>query len=85
MHDLYAAQDILEAAMNTAKTKKLKKITKLVIDLGEVKDHGEEITPANLRFNLKMLAKKTIANNAQIEIKHTSGGKCLLKEIVGEC
>lgn len=84
MHDLYAAQDILEAAIKTAKTKKLKKITKLVIDLGRIEDHGEAITPANLRFILKLLAKNTMAKAAQLKINRVKGHNCLLREIEGE-
>ena len=59
MHDLLAAKDILDAALKEAERKNLKKITKLVIELGKIIDHGEGISQENLEFNLKMVAKGT--------------------------
>lgn len=84
MHDLYAAQDIIKAALATAKEKKLKNITKLVISLGHIEDHGDVISEDNLKFNLNLLRQDTIAANAEIIIRHTSGHDCVLDEIEGD-
>ena len=83
MHDLYAAQDVLGAALKTAQQKNLKKITKVVIDLGTIADHGDEITDSNLVYNFKLLAKSTIAADARIVINRIKGNSCILKEIEG--
>ncbi len=84
MHDLYAAQDILAAALKTAQQKKLKKISNLVVELGKIEDHGDEITEENLKFNIKMLSKNTIAENAQVIIKRKKGQQCVLTALEGE-
>ncbi|MFA5107816.1 MAG: hydrogenase/urease maturation nickel metallochaperone HypA [Patescibacteria group bacterium] len=84
MHDLYAAQDILKAALATAKQKKLKRITKLVISLGHIEDHGDVISPENLTFNLNLLRQDTIAGKAEIIIRHVDGHDCILQEIEGD-
>ena len=83
MHDLYAAQDILEAAKKTAKSKKLKIITKLVIELGQIEDHGDVISEENLRFNLQLLSKNTVAQDAKVVIHRTKSQQCVLAELEG--
>ncbi|MBU0707102.1 hydrogenase maturation nickel metallochaperone HypA [Patescibacteria group bacterium] len=83
MHDLYAAQDIVEAANKTAKKKGLSKITKLVIELGVIVDHGDEIKETNLKFNIKMLAQHTLAQGAKVVVIKVKGQQCVLKEIEG--
>lgn len=84
MHDLYAAQDILKAALATARQKGLKRITKLVVLLGRIEDHGDEISEENLKFNLELLAKDTIAEKTAIIIKRVKGHDCVLEGIEGE-
>jgi len=90
MHDLLAAKDILDTALRTAKEKKLKKITKIVIELGAKEySHGdhthlETIDPENLKFNLKLIVKNTIAENAEFIIKKSDIADILVKEIEGE-
>lgn len=83
MHDLYLTNQILKLVLSFAKKHKLKKITKVKIELGNLIEHGEEIKPKNLRFNLKLLAKNTPANKAKLEIKRTKTKTWKLKEIVG--
>ncbi len=84
MHDLYAAQDIIETAIKTAQDKKLKKISKLMISLGHIEDHGDIISESNLKFNIKMLSKNTLAEGAAIEIKKSRGQQCVLTGIEGD-
>ncbi|PIS42214.1 MAG: hypothetical protein COT24_04705 [Candidatus Kerfeldbacteria bacterium CG08_land_8_20_14_0_20_40_16] len=84
MHDLLAAKDILDTALDEAEKKKLNKITRLVIELGKVVDHGEAISRENLEFNLRLVAKGTIAENAQLVIKKISESSVRLREIEGE-
>jgi len=84
MHDLHEANKILKLILEYAKKNKLKKVSKAVIELGSVIEHGEEINPENLEFNLKLLAKNTIAQGLEIEIKKVKKDSWGLKEIVGE-
>ncbi len=98
MHDLLAAKEILDTALNAAKEKKLKKITKIAIELGNKEyhhgssdlttggDHAhiEIIAPENLEFNLNLAAKNTIAENAEFIIKKSDIPDILVKEIEGE-
>lgn len=84
MHDLLAAKDILETALNEAEKQNFKKITLFVIEMGKVIDHGEAIKKENLKFNLNMVSKGTLAENAQIVIKEINGSDIRLVEIEGE-
>jgi len=84
MHDLHAADRILKLVLEYAKKNNLKKITKISVELGTVVEHGEEINPDNLQFNLKMLSEKTIAEGAEIEIGKIEGETWNLKEIEGD-
>lgn len=84
MHDLLAAQDIVKAAILEAKKKNLKKITKLVIEIGEVIDHGEAISQENLEFNINVVSLGTIAKDAQVVIRKINEPRVRLIEIEGE-
>jgi len=98
MHDLLAAKEILDTVLNTAKNQKLKKITKIVIELGAKEyfhgsttlttggdhTHLETMDPENLKFNLNLVVKNTIAENAEFIIKESKTPDILVKEIEGE-
>lgn len=84
MHDLHVADRILKVALEYAAKNKLKKITVISVELGTVVEHGEEINPDNLKFNLQLLAKNTPAQGAQIKIGKIKGESWNLKEIEGE-
>ncbi|MFA4880118.1 MAG: hydrogenase/urease maturation nickel metallochaperone HypA [Candidatus Doudnabacteria bacterium] len=83
MHDFHAANKILHQALEYAQKSHLKKITKIVIELGEIKEHGAIIAPLNLKFNLNLLNQKTIAKGAEIQIEKIKGDYFKLKEIQG--
>lgn len=84
MHDLHAADLILKLVLEKANENKLKKVTKIVLELGSVIEHGAEINPENLKFNLALLSSNTIAVNAEIEIKNAKTNTWKLLEIEGE-
>lgn len=90
MHDLMAAKEIIDEAVENAKKNNLKKISKIWIDLGKKKfchgDHAhiETIDPENLEFNLKLVAKNTIAKDAEFIIKKSDIEDIIVKEIEGE-
>jgi Zn finger protein HypA/HybF involved in hydrogenase expression len=84
MHDLHEADKILKIILEYAQKNKLHKVTKAVVELGSVIEHGDEINPENLEFNIKMLAQKTPAAGLAIKIKKVKGESWVLKEIEGE-
>lgn len=84
MHDLHAGAHILQHVIEAAEKNKLKKVTKITVELGKVIEHGEEINASNLKFLLKNLADKSIAAGAQIEIKKVPGADWKLVSIEGD-
>ncbi len=85
MHDFHAADNLLKMALEHAKKNKLRKVDKIKIELGKFVEHGQEILADNLKFNIKMLAKGTIAKNAEIVIIEKQGERGYeLVEIEGE-
>ena len=84
MHDLHEANKILKLILDYASKNKLSKVTKAVIELGSIVEHGDEISAENLEFNLRMLAKNTIAEGLNVDIKKGKGNGWVLKEIKGE-
>lgn len=85
MHDFHAADNILKTALEYAKKNKLNKVDRIKIELGKFVEHGQEILADNLKFNIKMLSKGTIAENCGIVIidKRGENGYKLI-EIEGE-
>jgi Zn finger protein HypA/HybF involved in hydrogenase expression len=83
MHDLHEANKILKIILDYAQQNKLTKVTKAIIELGSVIEHGDEISPENLEFNILMLARNTVADGLKVEIKKTRGESWILKKIVG--
>jgi len=62
----------------------LKKITKAVIELGQIVEHGEEVLAENLDFNIKMLAQGGPAEGIELIIVKGQGADWKLKEIDGD-
>ena len=73
MHDFHLANEILKTVLGYAEKNGFKNVSKIEIELGSLMEHGEEILPENLIYNFKLLAKNTIAQNAELEIKKTKG------------
>jgi len=84
MHDFHLADSIYKTIIDYAAKNGLKKIIKVSIELGSVVEHGEEVLPQNLEFNIKMLAEGGIAEGLAVEISRGAGGNWTLKEIEGE-
>ncbi|MCD6429581.1 hydrogenase maturation nickel metallochaperone HypA [bacterium] len=84
MHDLHLADQILKISLEYAQKNGLKKITSIKIELGDIVEHGERITPENLRFNFDLLSKDTPVQGAELIIIPTQGEIWRLKEIEGE-
>ncbi len=84
MHDLIAAQDIVKSAVRTAGKNKLKKITKIVVKLGKIVEHNQELTPENLKFNFGFVKQNTIAEKATLVIIKGKGRELAIIEVQGE-
>lgn len=84
MHDLHEADKILKVILEEVQEKKLNKVNSAKIKLGDIMEHGEMILPENLAFNIKMLAKGTIADGIEVSIEKTGGNLWELEEIEGD-
>jgi hydrogenase nickel incorporation protein HypA/HybF len=67
MHEFSTAQQILEAALATAKEHAATKIIGINLEIGSL----TFLNPQQLRFSLKILSKDTIAEKAVVRIKTT--------------
>ena len=84
MHDFHLADIIYKTIMNYGEQNKLSKINKAVVELGSIVEHGEEVLPENLEFNIKMMAKGGKAEEIKLIFNKISGNDWVLKEIEGE-
>lgn len=84
MHDLHEADRILKLVLDYAEKNKLKSVTKIVIGLGSVIEHGSEINPENLKFNISMLARGTKVENVEVVVEKINKSTWELKEMEGE-
>ncbi len=84
MHDLHVADKILKLVLGEGRKNNLKIISKIKIELGEIIEHGQRITPENLKSNMEMLTKGSRAEGVEIIIRSIKGGSFKLKEIEGE-
>ena len=78
MHDFHLANQIVKIAQEHARKNKLLKINKIVIELGDIIEHGENISPENLKFNINLLLP------CEVEIKKIKGDKWKLVSISAE-
>lgn len=83
MHDLHAADKIVRDIKKHAQKNNLKKVTNIKISLGKITEHGETISPSNLKFNIKLLSKGTLLNGAKVIIDRITGPYVKIKEIEG--
>ena len=84
MHDWHLANEVLKTVLKYANKNGLKNISKIKLKLGSILEHGEEVLPENLIHNFKLLAEKTIAENAEIEIEKIKGDTWKLVYIEGK-
>lgn len=73
MHDLHLANQIVKIAKEKAKGEKIKSIS---LELGDILEHGENIAPKNLKYNINLLLPKV-----SVRIKKIKGNTWKIKEI----
>ena len=83
MHDLHEADKILKLVIEYAQKNSLTKVIKIVIDLGSIVEHGQEINPEFLKANIALLGEKTLIKGAEIVVNQIKGDSWVLKEIKG--
>lgn len=83
MHDFHLADQIFKAILEEAEKNNLSKIKKAIIELGIIVEHGEEVLPENLKFNIEMMAKGSLADGIEVVVGKSGGDSWLLKEIEG--
>lgn len=84
MHDLHAADHVLKDVLATAAKNKLTKVKKIVLELGTIVEHGAEILPENLKFNIESLARGTVAAGVLVVVRPIGGAGLTIKEIEGD-
>jgi len=72
------ANEIVNIAREHAQKNGLLKITKIMIELGDIIEHGENISAENLRYNINLLLP------CNVIIKKVKGDKWKLESIEGE-
>lgn len=83
MHDLHMAQRIMEVVKQNAKKHSLEKVTKVSVGIGRVVEHGEQIFPENLKFNLQLLAAGSVAEKAKFHVYQMDGNSFVVKDMEG--
>jgi hydrogenase nickel incorporation protein HypA/HybF len=83
MHDLHEANKIVKLVLEKAKENNLKKVSKIIVELGEVVEHGQAISPDNLKFNMGLICEHTIADGAEIIVNKSDQEHWKLVEIEG--
>ncbi|MFH0852747.1 MAG: hypothetical protein V1845_04080 [bacterium] len=78
MHDFHLANQIVKIAQEYAKKNGLKTVKKICIELGDIIEHGENISAANLRHNINLLM------SCKIQIKKIKGDSWRLVSIEGD-
>ncbi len=78
MHDFHLANEIVKIAKEYARENGLLKISKIVLELGNIIEHGESIEPENLEYNINLLMP------CEVEIRRIKGDKWKLVSIDGE-
>ncbi|MCK5413584.1 MAG: hypothetical protein KAI57_04395 [Candidatus Pacebacteria bacterium] len=84
MHDIHAANQMLKTALEYAEKNNCKKINSMTIELGKVVEHDELILPENLKYNIKLISKNTIAEDCEIIVNSKDNNELKLVEINGE-
>ncbi len=78
MHDFHLANEIVKIAKEHAQKNNLSKIKKIVLELGDIIEHGENILPENLKYNINLLLP------CEVDIKRVRGNNWKLICIDGE-
>lgn len=76
MHDLHLANTIVKLAREHARQRGAVKVKKIFIELGDIIEHSENITPENLKYNINLLLP-----DVDVIIKKINGPNWKINEI----
>ena len=79
MHDFHLANQIVKTIKKYAAKNNLSQIKKIVIELGDIAEHRENITAENLEYNIRLLMPVE-----KIKIKKIEGDVWKLVSIEGK-
>lgn len=78
MHDFHLANEIVKIVQSYAEKNNLKNIKKISLELGNIVEHGDNIKPENLKYNINLLLP------CEVKIKKTKSNFWKLINIEGE-
>jgi hypothetical protein len=78
MHDFHLADEIVRLAREQARSHGLVKVFQVVIELGDLIEHGESISAENLGYNINLLMP------CRVKVKKIKGDRWRLVSIEGE-
>ena len=78
MHDFHLANQIVKIAKEHAREHGLLKIKKIVVELGDIIEHNENISPQNLKYNINLLMP------CEVRVKKIKGDRWKLAEVEAE-
>lgn len=84
MHDIHEANRIANVIREHVQKNQLTKLSNIEVELGTIIEHGDDISPENLDFNLRMILKDLINNQTKIDIKKVKEDSWKLISIEGE-
>jgi Zn finger protein HypA/HybF involved in hydrogenase expression len=79
MHDFHLANEIVKLVQKEARQNGLSKIKKINLELGQLIEHGESISPANLKYNINLLMP-----GVSVRVRPIPGKNWKLIDIEGE-
>lgn len=78
MHDFHLANEIVKIVQSCAKKNNLKNIKKISLELGDIMEHGDNIKPENLKYNINLLLP------CEVKVKKIKGNFWKLINIEGK-
>jgi len=84
MHDIHEANRLAQVIMEHLNRHHLTKLQAVDIELGSVIEHGEDINPENLDFNLRLILKDVVSPATRINIQKVKGESWKLVSLEAE-
>lgn len=91
MHDFLLAKEIVDEVKKIAEEKKISKVSRILIEIGQIalahdghEEHVEDVSIENLEFGIENIAKGTVLESAELNIKKIDGDYWKISEIEGE-
>lgn len=90
MHDFLLAKEIVDEILKISRERKLSKVRKVGLEIGQIAlahdgfdEHVEDISIENLRFGIETVAKGSILEGVEVDIKKVIGNDWKLVDMDG--